>query len=74
MLEANLEALRDFSATDQEGDQISDQVARLLTELRNCPKTVVELMAAFGLSHRPTFRNNYIRPALSAGMVENDSS
>ena len=66
MLEAILEALRDFSATGQ----VTDQVARLLAELRNGPKTATELMAAFGLSHRPTFRNNYIRPALSAGLVE----
>ena len=28
------------------------------------------MMAALGLSHRPTFRNNYIRPALEAGLVE----
>ena len=70
MLEAILEAIRDFSATGQAGDQVTDQVARLLTELRNSPKSATELMAAFGLSHRPTFRNNYIRPALSAGLVE----
>ncbi len=86
MLEAIFEAVRDFSASDQAGDQatdqvsdqvgdqvddqVSDQVARLLTELRNGPKGTTELMAALGLSHRPTFRNNYIRPALSAGLVE----
>ena len=70
MLEAILEAIRGFSTTDQAGDQVTDQVARLLTELRNGPKTATELMAALGLSHRPTFRNNYIRPALSAGLVE----
>ena len=70
MLKAILEAVRDFGATDQESDQVTDQVARLLAELRNGPKTAVELMAALGLSHRPTFRNNYIRPALDAGLVE----
>ena len=66
MLEILLDALR----TDQASDQVSDQVARLLAELRTGPKTAVELMAAMGLSHRPTFRNNYLRPAMSAGLVE----
>ena len=58
MLEILLDALR------------TDQVARLLVELRTGPKTAVALMAAMGLSHRPTFRNNYLRPAMSAGLVE----
>ena len=62
MLGILLEALR----TDQE----DDQVARLLAALRKGPKTAAELMAEMGLSHRPTFRNNYIRPAMSAGLVE----
>ena len=51
-------------------DQVSDQVAQLLRALRSGPKTAAELMAAMGLSHRPTFRKNYIRPALAAGLVE----
>ena len=58
MLEILLDALR------------TDQVARLLTELRTVPKTAVELMAAMGLPHCPTFRNDYLRPAMSAGLVE----
>ena len=70
MLEAILEAVRDFGATDQESDQVTDQVARLLVELQNGPKTTTQLMTALGLSHRPTFRNNYIRPALDVGLIE----
>ena len=66
MLGILLEALR----IDQGDDQASDQVARLLAALRKGPKTAAELMAEMGLSHRPTFRNNYIRPAMSAGLVE----
>ena len=66
MLGILLEALR----IDQGDDQVSDQVARLLAALRKGPKTAAELMAETGLSHRPTFRNNYIRPAMSAGLVE----
>ncbi|MDE0342771.1 MAG: Fic family protein [Deltaproteobacteria bacterium] len=70
MLEAILEAVRGFGATDQDSDQVSDQVGRLLATLRDGPKTATKLMAAFGLSHRPTFRENYIRPALGAGLIE----
>ena len=70
MLETILEITRKSRTTDQESDQVSDQVARLLAGLRDGPKTATELMAALGLSHRPTFRNNYIRPALLAGLVE----
>ena len=66
MLGILLEALR----IDQGDDQVSDQVARLLAALRKGPTTAAELMAEMGLSHRPTFRNNYIRPAMSAGLVE----
>ena len=56
-------------ASDQESDQVSDQVARLLAVLGKGPKTTAEIMAAMGLSHRPSFRRNYIRPAMSAGLV-----
>ena len=70
MLEAILEAVRDIHTIDQETDQVTDQVGRVLVELRDGPKSATELMAALGRSHRPTFRNNYIRPALAAGLVE----
>ena len=29
-----------------------------------------EIMKRLGLSHRPTFRQNYLNPALSNGIVE----
>ena len=57
-------------ATDQVGDQVTDQVARLLAALKESPKTAAELMAELGLSHRPTFRKNYLRPAMDAELVE----
>ena len=70
MLEVILEALRIPTASDQADDQASDQVARLLAVLRKGPKTATDLMADLGLSHRPTFRKNYLHPAMSAGLVE----
>lgn len=51
-------------------DQDTDQVAALLAALREGPKTTAELMAELGLLHRPTFRKNYLRPAMEAGLVE----
>lgn len=70
MLETILEALRVPTLSDQESDQVSDQEARLIGALRKGPKTAARLMADMGLSHRPTFRKNYLRPAMSAGLVE----
>ena len=51
-------------------DQATDQAARLLAALKESPKTAAELMAELGLSHRPTFRKNHLRPAMNAGLVE----
>ncbi len=70
MLETILEAVRDSTPTDQESDQVTDLVARLLAALSDGRMSAAELMSALGLSHRPTFRNDYIRPARSAGLVE----
>ena len=70
MLGAILDAVRRSVSSDQVDDQVSDQVARALAALRDGPKSAAKLMARLGLSHRPTFRNNYLRPAISAGLVE----
>ena len=70
MLEIMLEAVRLPRISDQETDQVSDQVAKLLTALRKGPGTAAELMMDIGLSHRPTFRKNYLHPALSMGLIE----
>ena len=70
MLGTILDALRVPTLSDQASDQVSDQVTRLLKALRKAPKTAARLMADMGLSHRPAFRKNYLRPAMSAGLVE----
>lgn len=62
------------SYTDQVGDQVADQVdgpvERLLSVLGNEALSTVELMNRLGLSHRPTFRKNYLDPALEAHLIE----
>lgn len=65
------EAARSESAIDQVTDQVTDQVARLLLSLGGAgPMKVNELMAEVGLAHKATFRANYLKPALTAGLIE----
>lgn len=62
------------SSTDQDSDQDSDQdrtpVERLLAALGSDTLSATVLMERLGLSHRPTFRNNYLNPALEQGLIE----
>ncbi len=60
--------------TDQDTDQVTDQdslaVDRLLAALGEDVLSATELMERLNLSHRPTFRQNYLNPALKAGLIE----
>ena len=60
-------------STDQDSDQVTDQdesVQKLLGALGEEVLSASELMQRLGLSHRPTFRKNYLSPALEKGIVE----
>jgi hypothetical protein len=71
MLAALRQALQEAGLTDQVSDQVTDQVARLLQVLSpGAALKSSELMQRLGLSHRPTFTQNYLKPALAAGMIE----
>lgn len=70
LLRALLAALRETSATDQVGDQVTDQVAALIRVLGRDTLPALECMKRLALSHRPTFRANYLHPALAAGLIE----
>jgi Fic family protein len=70
LLAALLASLRETAGTDQVGDQVSDQVAALLRVLGKQPLSAMESMKRLKLSHRPTFRANYLHPALAAGLIE----
>ena len=70
LLNAILTALRAVSATDQVADQLTDQVKSLLKALNAKPLSAVECMQRLKLSHRPTFRANYLHPALEQGLIE----
>ena len=68
-VEFMLTALGDIRS-DQVDDQVSDQVRRLLDVLGQGVKSATELMTELGLRHAPTFRKNYLSPALEAALVE----
>lgn len=57
-------------STDQDSDQDKSPVDRLLAVLGDDTLSAAELMERLGLSHRPTFRKNYLNPALEQNMVE----
>lgn len=72
-IEFMLQALHDTLigiSTDQVGVQVSDQVNRLVKILASGEKSATEIMQALGLRHAPTFRRNYLLPALDAGLIE----
>lgn len=70
MLTALRDALKEIPPTDQDGDQETDQVNKLLYALSDETLSAVELMKRLNLKHRPTFRKNYLKPALAKGLIE----
>ena len=65
-------------STDQVSDQVTDQVSdqdttpveRLLSVLGNDVLSSAEIMQRLRLSHKPTFRKNYLNPALEQKLIE----
>ena len=51
-------------------DQVTDQVSALMRAISLDELGTNDLMKALGLSHRPTFRENYINPALDGNWIE----
>jgi Fic family protein len=78
MLEIIRDSLQEVTVvgakTDQDSDQDSDQdkspVERLLNVIGEETLSATELMKRMGLSHRPTFRKNYLNPALEKKLIE----
>ena len=71
LLAALLTSLREASAADPVSDPVSDQVAALLRILtKGNSLATSECMRLLNLSHRPTFRKNYLRPAIADGLIE----
>lgn len=70
MMQIIFDALNNLDTTDQVSDQVSDQVNILLNCMGNEVLSATQLMQRLGLSHRPTFRKNYLNPALKNGLIE----
>ncbi len=70
MLEVILKTIKESIKSDQVSDYVSDQVKRLLEVMGNEWQSSSDIMKKLGLSHKPTFRKNYLNPALEKGVVE----
>ena len=51
-------------------EQVTEQVKRLVECLKPCPLSTKEILQELGLKHRPTLMNDYIKPALTLGLIE----
>lgn len=78
MLEIIRDSLKEITVvgrtTDQDTDQVNDQdtdsIRKLLDAIGNETLSATEIMGRMNLSHRPTFRKNYLNPALEQGVIE----
>lgn len=60
----------DRTSTEQPTEQVPEQVRALLLTLSNEQLSLKVIMERIGLKHRPTFVENYIIPALEAGILK----
>ena len=56
--------------TDQPTDQPTDQVIQMLVAFSAKTLSTAEIMESLNLKHRPTFRENYMKPAIKQGLVD----
>ena len=69
-IEFMLNVINETIENDQDSDQVSDQVSKLLFTMSDSSYKALELMEKLKLSHRPTFRKNYLTPTLKSGLIE----
>ena len=50
--------------------EMSDQVQRLVSVMKQEDYTFTELMQLVGLTHRATFQKNYLNPAIEASLIK----
>ncbi len=70
MLKAIYDALCGIADIEQVTEQVTEQVEKLLKVVGDKEYSTKELMELLGLKHRPTFRNNYLLPALELAYFE----
>lgn len=59
----------ELDVATQSPTQSGDPVSRLLSALQTRAMSSSELRMALGVKHRPTFRQNYLHPALASGLI-----
>lgn len=70
MLTALYDTLTAVIAGQNSTDSVSDPVEKLLKVLAAKEMSISELMTALKIRHKPTFRKNYLQPALAKGLIE----
>lgn len=70
LLKAIYDALCEIFDTEQVIEQVTEQVKKLLVVIGDKEYSTKELMELLELRHRPTFRDNYMLPALELGLIE----
>ena len=64
------DSLTEVTVVGQNTDQDKTPIERLLSVLGNDTLSAADLMERLGLSHKPTFRKNYLNPALEQTLTE----
>jgi Uncharacterized conserved protein len=70
LLKAIYDSLSEIAGTEQVVEQVTEQVEKLLEVIGDKEYSTKNLMELLGLKHRPTFRDNYLLPALEKGFIE----
>ncbi len=73
LLKIILDTLKGISVVgraETKNKTISPALKKMLSVIGNGELSVAEIMKELGLPHRPTFRKNYIEPALEQGLIE----
>lgn len=70
MMEVILDTLKETTVVGKTKKAENPQVQKLLEVLDGEELSATEIMERLGLSHRPTFRRNYLNPSLEEGLIE----
>lgn len=70
MMEVILDTLKETTVVGKTKKAENPQVQKLLEVLDGEELSATEIMERLGLSHRPTFRRNYLNPALEEEFIE----
>lgn len=70
LLQSIYDSLMELGQTEQVTVQVTEQVIKLLEVMGVESLSTAELMVLVAIKHRPTFRDNYLLPAIELGYIE----